>query len=159
MVPPSSQTSLTPSAPAEIPPALLRNNKSAVLRIVKLLRMVVVDRFNSSLPSSQQRGATAECPMLEQVLEVYPAGIPPNLQKNYQMAVLCAVMKHLEEGNEDVLVVLRDAGNFPRMVVGFYVFCMQLVDKLWSGVYSKPSDTIYAFLHKMVEQALTSAER
>ena len=159
VIPPSPHTSLPPSTPADIPPALLRNNKSAVLSIIKLLRMVVVDGFNSPVLSSQRSGAVAECPMLEQVLEAYPAGISPDLQKNYQTAILCAVMKHLEDGNEDVLVVLKDAGNFPKTVVGLHVFCMRLVDKLWAGVYSKPSDTIYAFLHKMVEQALTKPKQ
>ena len=155
MTPPSSHASLTPIAPADIPHALLRHNKSAVLSIIKLLRMVVVDGFNSPVLSSQRSGAVSECPMLEQVLEAYPTGISPDLQKNYQTAILCAVMKHLEDGNEDVLVVLKDAGSFSKTIVGLHVFCTRLVDKLWAGVYSKPSETVYAFLHKMVEQALT----
>ena len=121
--------------------------------------MVVVDGFSSAVPSSQRSGTAAECPMLEQVLEAYPAGISPDLQKNYQTAVLCAVMKHLEEGNEDVLVVLKDVGNFSKTIVGLHVFCTRLVDKVWAGAYSKPSETVYAFLHKMVEQALTKPKQ
>lgn len=140
------------SVSCEFRPALLRHNCSAVLNVIKLLRIMCMDGF-VSCQSSQKPGYAHECPILEMVLEAAPS-FNPELVKIYQTAVMLSIMKHLEVGNEDVVVTLKDIEPFHKSVVGFTVFCQRVVDKLWLGYYVKPSNYIYNFLKGLVEQAL-----
>ncbi len=131
---------------------MLRNDCSAVLNIIKLLRTICVDGF-VSCQSSQKPGYSNECPILEIVLDAAP-GANSELVKTYQTVVMVAIMKYLETGNEDVLVTLKDIHPFHKSVIGFTVFCQRIVDKLWHGHYVKPSEYMYKFLKSLVEQAL-----
>ena len=64
-------------------------------------------------------------------------------------------MKHLEAGNEDITVTLRDiGGQLTKTAIGLSVFCTRLVDKLWRGYYCKPCDALYSFLKNLVEQGI-----
>ena len=136
----------------EYRPALLRNDCSAVLNIIKLLRIICIDSF-VSCQSSQRPGYSNECLILEMVLDAAP-GANNELVKTYQTVVMVAIMKYLETGNEDVVVTLKDIHPFQKSVIGFAVFCQRIVDKLWYGYYVKPSDYMYKFLKNLVEQAL-----
>lgn len=120
--------------------------------MVKLLRIICIDGF-VSCQSSQKPGYSYDCPILEMVLEAAPAS-HNELVKVYQTTVLLAIMKHLECGNEDVEVTLKDVQPFHKSIVGFNVFCRRVVDKLWLGYFVKPSGYIYNFLKGLVEQAL-----
>ena len=133
-------------------PALLRGDCSAVLNIIKLLRMICMDGF-VSCQSSQKPGYSNECPILEVVLDAAPA-VNSELVKTYQTAVMVTIMKYLEAGNEDVVVTLKDIHPFQKSVIGFTVFCQRIVDKLWLGYYVKPTEYMYKFLKHLVEQAL-----
>ena len=88
------------------------------------------------------------------VLEAAPVGTTDYI-KAYQTIILHTISKHLEAGNEDVSVTLKEIGQFNKTSIGLGVFCSRLIDKLWQGVYSKPTDYLYSFLKKLVEQALT----
>lgn len=75
--------------------------------------------------------------------------------KTYQTIILQAIMKHLEAGNEDITVTLRDiGGHLTKTAIGLSVFCTRLVDKLWTGYYCKPCDALYSFLKNLVEQGI-----
>ena len=140
------------SPSSEYRPALLRNDCSAVLNVIKLIRIICMDGF-VAYQSSQKPGYSNECPILEMVLDA-PPGSNSELVKTYQTVVMVAIMKYLEAGNEDVVVTLKDIQPFQKSVVGFTVFCQRIVDKLWQGYYVKPSDYVYKFLKSLVEQAL-----
>ena len=146
-------TSIKKTSNAEYRPALLRSDCSAVMNIVKLLRIISLDGF-VSCQQSQKQGYLYECPVLEMVLEASPSG-NTELVKTYQTVVLVALMKHIEGGNEDVVITLKDVRPFSKSVIGLSVFCQRLVDKLWQGFYVKPSDYMYTFLKHLVDQALT----
>ncbi len=140
------------SSSVDFKPALLRNDCSAVLNIIKLLRTICMDGFVSCQPS-QRTGYANECPILDTVLDACPH-INNELVKTYQTVVMVAIMKYLETGNEDVVVTLKDIHPFHKSLLGFTVFCQRIVDKLWQGYYVKPSDYMYRFLKNLVEQAL-----
>ena len=146
----SAQAQATPTSQ----PALLRANSSAVMTVIKLLRMIAVDGFAKPHLTQRQNNTIYECPILETILDSCPPESSPELHKTLQTAVLQAIMKHLEEGNDDVAVVLKNAGPLAKTSVGLSVFCTRLVDKLWQGEYAKPSDSIYNLMLKLVEQAL-----
>ena len=74
--------------------------------------------------------------------------------KTYQTIILHAISKHLEGGNEDITVTLKEIGPFNKTAIGLGVFCTRLIDKLWQGIYSKPTDHLYVFLKRLLEQAL-----
>ena len=139
----------------DIRPALLRTDCSAVMNVIKLLRLIALNGFTSC--QQPQKGSNVhvhECPIMELVLEAAPAG-NSELVKTYQTAVILALMKHIQDGNEDVAITLKEIGPFSKSVIGLSVFCTRLVDKLWQGVYVKPSEFVYSFLKNLVEQALT----
>lgn len=50
-------------------------------------------------------------------------------------------------------MVLFKGTNLERSTSGLSVFCARLVDKVWQGVYLRPSSEIYIFLLSLVEQA------
>ena len=54
-------------------------------------------------------------------------------------------------GNEDILVLFKGT-NLDHSTSGLSVFCARLVDKVWQGVYLRPSSEIYPFLLSLVEQ-------
>ena len=97
----------------------------------------------------------AVCPILEMVLAAFPASISPELQREYQTAILNNIMEYLQSGNEDILVLFKatDASLFSRAISGLSVFCARLIDKLWQGVYLRHSARVYTFLLLLVEQA------
>ncbi|XP_019848853.1 PREDICTED: WD repeat and FYVE domain-containing protein 3-like isoform X2 [Amphimedon queenslandica] len=134
-------------------PALMRHDSSAVLNIIKLLRMIALDGFKTCTIQGKS-GNAYDCPVLEMVLEAAPVGTTDYI-KAYQTIILHAISKHLEAGNEDISVTLKEIGQFNKTSIGLGVFCNRLIDKLWQGVYSKPTDYLYSFLKKLVEQALT----
>lgn len=142
------------SSGTDIKPALLRHNSYPIMNIIKILRLVAMDGFITCHTSQKTSGSLHDCPVLELVLEAAPEG-NPELVKTYQSTVLVAIMRQLEAGNEDITVTLRDIGSFGRAVVGLSVFCTRLIDKLWQGLYAKPSEHLYKFLKKLVEQAIT----
>ena len=151
---PTVNTSTTSQAtPTASQPALLRGNSSPVMNIIKLLRMIVVDGF-AKLQPTQRQATPYECPILETILYACPSEVSSDLHKNLQTVVLQAIMKHLEGGNEDVVVILKNAGPLAKTAIGLSVFCTRLVDKLWLGEYVKPSESVYNLLLKLVEQAL-----
>lgn len=123
------------------------------MNIIKLLRMIAVDGF-AKLHPTQRQATPYECPILETILYACPSEVSSDLHKNLQTVVLQAIMKHLEGGNEDVVVILKNAGPLAKTANGLSVFCTRLVDKLWLGDYVKPSESVYNLLLKLVEQAL-----
>ena len=138
---------------SEVKPALFRRDSLAVCSILKLIRKIAVDGFSSTQMSPED---IAVCPVLEMVLAASPASISLELQKEYQSTILHSIMEYLQSGNENILVLFKatDASVFPRAISGLSVFCARLVDKLWQGVYLKPSAKVYTFLLFLVEQAV-----
>ena len=52
-----------------------------------------------------------------------------------------------------MLFKATDASLFNRAISGLSVFCARLIDKLWQGVYLRPTAKVYTFLLLLVEQA------
>ncbi len=129
--------------------AILQQDNAAVCSIVKLLRTIAVDGFTSTQVSAKDN---AVCPVLELVLQATPAGVPLEMQQEYQTAVLYGIVEYLQAGNEDILVLFRGT-SCAQSIEGLSVFCSRLVDKVWQGVYLKPSNGVYTFLLSLVEQA------
>ena len=134
--------------------ALLRSKDVAVCSIIQLLRTIAVDGF--ALTNSGMRDQKPVCIILEQVLSAFPSTTSQNLQSVYQTLILDSILDHLQVGNEDVMVIFHSANSnvFARAMTGLGVFCSRLVDRLWQGVYHKPSARVYDFLLSLVEQAL-----
>ena len=150
----TSSSTTSQATPTNTQPALLRgSNSSPVMNVIKLFRIIAVDGF-AKLHPTQRQATPYECPILETILYACPSEVSADLHKNLQTVVLQAIMKHLEGGNEDVVVILKNAGPLAKTAVGLSVFCSRLVDKLWLGEYVKPSESIYNLLLKLVEQAL-----
>lgn len=133
--------------------AILQRENAAICSIVKLLRTIAVDGFMSTYVSPKDTSSV--CPVLKQVLEAAPTGVPLKLLREYQTAVLYSIVEYLQSGNEDILVLFKvTAGDsYPQSIAGLAVFCARLVDKVWQGMYLKPSSGVYTFLLSLVEQA------
>ena len=53
-------------------------------------------------------------------------------------------------------MVLFKGTNLERSTSGLSMFCARLVDKVWQGVYLRPTSEVYTFLLSLVEQAQKS---
>ena len=118
-----------------------------------LTQLNIPTTFFSPVSSTQLSSKeVAVCPILETILNADPPNTPLELQKRYQTLVLHSIVDYLQMGNEDILVLFQGT-NLERSTSGLSVFCARLVDKVWQGVYLRPSSEIYTFLLSLVEQA------
>jgi hypothetical protein len=133
------------------PPALLQADKdhADVYSVIQLLVTIVMDSLTHVVVV---KNMSPNCPILDVVLDAASFS-NPTLQHEYQTVLLTATMEHINSGAETPADLFYDSKSLPKSLQGFTIFCHKVVDKLWKGVYKRPSNTVYTFLRNVLEQA------